>query len=102
MPSDFTSYHLVTWLVDYGQVPDEPLMHPQYEWDEEIGGKGTIIVDPTDGLYKAWYISQPGIDYLTFNSSEGRARMISYAYSHNGVMWVRPMLDLVPWEGKHH
>jgi hypothetical protein len=53
----------------------------RYEWDEEIGGKGTVIVDPIDGLYKAWYISQPGIDYLTYNSTEGRARMISYAYS---------------------
>ena len=60
----------VTWSVDFGDVPDEPLMHPQYEWDEEIGGKGTILVDPLDGMYKAWYISQPGIDYLTYNSSE--------------------------------
>lgn len=29
-------------------------MHPAYEWDEEIGGKGTILVDPIDGLYKVW------------------------------------------------
>ena len=71
----------VTWSVDFGDVPDEPLMHPQYEWDEEIGGQGTILVDPLDGMYKAWYISQPGIDYLTYNSSEGAARMISYAVS---------------------
>lgn len=79
----------VTWSVDFGYVPDEPLMHPQYEWDEEIGGKGTILVDPLDGMYKAWYISQPGIDYLTYNSSEGAARMISYAISHDGVNWER-------------
>ena len=69
LPTDFDSFHLVTWGVDFGAVPDEPLMHPQYPWDEEIGGKGTILVDPIDRLYKAWYISQPGIDYTTYNSS---------------------------------
>jgi hypothetical protein len=99
MPTDFESFHLVTWAVDYGQVDDEPLMHPQYEWDEEIGGKGTILVDPIDGLYKAWYISQPGIDYTTYNSSEGASRMISYATSTDGVVWERPMLDVVRWNG---
>ena len=36
-----------------------------------IGGKGTILVDPIDHLYKAWYISQPGIDATTYDSGEG-------------------------------
>ena len=97
---DFESFHLSTWAVDFGAVDDEPLMHPKYEWDEEIGGKGTILVDPIDRIYKAWYISQPGIDYTTYNSSEGAARMISYATSTDGVHWERPLLDVVPWEGK--
>ena len=71
LPTDFDSYHFSTWAVDYGAVEDEPLMHPEYEWDEEIGGKGTILVDPIDHLYKAWYISQPGIDATTYDSGEG-------------------------------
>lgn len=71
LPTDFDSYHFSTWAVDYGAVEDEPLMHPEYEWDEEIGGKGTILVDPIDRLYKAWYISQPGIDATTYDSGEG-------------------------------
>ena len=100
LSEDFESYHLSTWAVDYGAVPDEPLMHPKYEWDEEIGGKGAILVDPIDRVYKAWYISQPGIDYTTYNSSEGAARMISYATSEDGVHWERPMLDVVPWDGQ--
>ena len=94
-----TSY--CRWSVDYGDVPDEPLMHPEYEWDEEIGGKGTILVDPIDGLYKAWYISQPGIDSTGYNSSEGASRMISYATSKDGVSWTRPLLPIVQWEGKN-
>jgi len=36
-------------------------MHPAYEWDEEIGGKGTILVDPIDGLYKVWGFFFPPI-----------------------------------------
>ena len=90
----------VTWGVNFGSVPDEPLMHPQYPWDEEIGGKGTILVDPIDRLYKAWYISQPGIDYTTYNSSEGASRMISYATSEDGIVWDRPLLDVIKWQGK--
>ena len=73
-PSDFDSFHLSTWSVDFGHTSPEPLMHPQHPWDEEIGGKGTILIDPIDGLYKAWYISQPGIEYTTYNSSEGASR----------------------------
>jgi hypothetical protein len=100
LPSDFDSFHLSTWSVDFGKVADEPLMMPEHEWDEEIGGKGTILVDPIDRLYKAWYISQPGINYTTYNSSEGASRMISYAYSHDGVSWTRPLLDVVLWNGQ--
>lgn len=50
--------------VDFGAVDPEPLMYPQFEWDEEIGGKGTILVDPIDGLYKAWSVEPPS--YLRF------------------------------------
>jgi hypothetical protein len=97
MPTDFDSFHLSTWSVDYGIVNDEPLMHPQHEWDEEIGGKGTIMVDPIDKMYKAWYISQPGIDYTTYNSSEGATRMISYATSKDGAnhAWVHVVINEV-------
>ena len=31
-------------------------MHPEFEWDEEIGGKGTILWDPIDSMYKAWSV----------------------------------------------
>ena len=57
-PLNISSMHLTTWAVDFGSVADEPLMTPKNAWDEEIGGKGTILVDPTDGLYKAWYVSR--------------------------------------------
>ncbi len=100
IPSDFESFHLATWSVDYGSVDPEPLMHPRYEWDEEIGGKGTILVDPIDNLYKAWYISQPGINYTTLNSSEGVYRMITYATSKDGVHWERPLFDIYPFLGQ--
>ena len=72
-PSDFDSFHLSTWSVDFGRVADEPLMYPAYEWDEEIGGKGTILVDPIDRLYKAWYILCPLAWYISHLASTTRA-----------------------------
>jgi hypothetical protein len=50
-------------------------------------------------MLQAWYISQPGIDNTTYDSSEGAERMISYATSLDGVSWVRPMLPFVQWNG---
>lgn len=35
-PAHFRSFHLATWAVDFGAVDDEPLMYPQYPWDEEV------------------------------------------------------------------
>ena len=49
----------------------------------------TVVLDTLPLLQnmQAWYISQPGIDYLTYNSSEGASRMVSYATSKDGVNW---------------
>ena len=51
-------------------------------------------------VIQAWYISQPSLDYLTYNSSAGIARMLSYAVSKDGVVWERPNLGLIKWEGQ--
>lgn len=76
-----------------------PRARGRYEWDEEIGGKGTILWDAADQVYKAWYISQPGIDYTGYNSSEGASRMMTYATSNDGLAWDRPLLPIVKWNG---
>lgn len=57
---------------------------------------GTALFDKTDNLFKTWYSThyyEPGI-------SEGnRAKAyayLNYAYSSDGVNWVKPQLDVVP------
>ena len=52
MPDVLSSINLVTWRVEHAAVRTEPVLFPAHDWDEEIGGKGTILVDPIDGLYK--------------------------------------------------
>eukprot|EP00947_MAST-08B_sp_MAST-8B-sp1_P001483 g1483.t1 len=98
-PADFESFHLSTWSVDFAKIPDQPVLNPKYEWEEEIGGKGTILYDERLGLYRAWYLAQPSIDVTGYNVSEGHGRSIALAESHDGVTWERPMLDIVRWKG---
>lgn len=81
MPTDFDFFHYSTWSVDFAQVDGAPVILPRFEWDEKIGGKGTVLVDPHGGLYKAWYISQPSIDYTGYKRSEGVGCAIAYATS---------------------
>jgi len=47
---------------------------------------GTVLKDPIDGLFKAWYLSG-GVG-------------IGYAVSEDGIEWRKPFYDLFPTDGK--
>ena len=91
LADDFVEHHNIGWRVEPG-VKDlmNPLMEPKYPWDSgAVFSHGTAHLDPTDGLYKAWYLSTP---------KEG-FRQLTYAYSEDGVKWVRPEIDVYPCAG---
>lgn len=93
---DFIEHNNVAWRIEPAQPdPHNPLLEPKYPWDSASPcvGHGTVIKDPIDGLYKAWTVS--AADYSGFwGDFEFR---LTYAYSEDGVNWVRPELDICPF-----
>lgn len=93
---DFAEHVNIGWRIEPG-VPDpaNPLMEPKYPWDSGCPfSHGTVLIDPFDGKWKMWYVSTP---YAEADNSFDRR--LTCAESDDGVNWVRPMLDLVPFTG---
>ncbi|MFH0964260.1 MAG: hypothetical protein V2A58_09640 [Planctomycetota bacterium] len=93
---DFVERRNIAWRMEPGRKdPGNPLLAPKYPWDMgAVFGHGTVLKDPIDGLYKAWYLSTPRI-----RGAFPHLRQLTYAYSEDGVRWVRPELDIYPCEG---
>ena len=61
MPDDFPSLHGVAWRVEQPEGGAQVLMEPRYPWDVDVHAAGTVLVDPIDGQWKAWYVSAGGV-----------------------------------------
>lgn len=99
MASDFEDLDLVAWRTEEGKPDrDNPLLEPETPWD--VGGvfsHGTVLLDPIDGLWKAWQISTP----MSRPKGPGtwtHDRRLTYLQSEDGVHWQRPKLPFVSWE----
>jgi len=59
MSEDFVERHNVGWRVELGEEdPSNPLLEPGCPWDSGgVFSHGTVLRDPTDGVWKAWYVS---------------------------------------------
>ena len=92
LADDFIEHHDIGWRIEPGfQDPENPLIEPRYPWDAGATfSHGTALVDPIDGLYKAWYLSTP---------PKSNDRQLTYAYSEDGRNWMRPELDVYPSDG---
>lgn len=99
MSEDFIERSNIAWRVEPGeQDAANPLLEPKYPWDSAcVFLHGSIMVDPMDKLWKAWYLSKP----LGTSPSENPAagRILTYAESEDGVRWTRPELDIAAREG---
>ena len=93
---DFVEKHNVAWRVELAtDEPANPLMEPEYPWESAaVFSHGTVLVDPIDGKWKAWYISARQTKLQS--SAE---RRLCYAESEDGLHWTRPMLDICPFPG---
>ena len=100
MSEDFQERRNIAWRIEEAEKdPKNPLVEPKYDWDSAcVFLHGSVIFDPTDNLWKAWYLSKP----LGKGSSENPAagRILTYAESQDGVRWTRPELDIVLRDGK--
>ncbi len=89
---DFVERRNIAWRGEPGRKDSaNPIMTPRYPWDSgEVFSHGCVLIDPTDGLYKAWYLSTP---------RGTKDRQCTYAVSEDGVNWQRPQLDVYPCDG---
>ncbi|HJN40028.1 MAG TPA: hypothetical protein QGH28_07605 [Chloroflexota bacterium] len=96
LDEDLAQRDRIAWRTESAAVdPANPLIEPRYPWDSGAAfSHGTVLIDPIDGLWKAWYISTPA------NVGEFQDfRRLTYATSEDGVNWTRPELDLCPQPG---
>src|SRR5580658_8822243 len=56
---DFVEKHNIAWRIELGHDDGaNPLIEPKFPWESAaVFSHGTVLVDPIDGLWKAWYIS---------------------------------------------
>ena len=97
MGEDFVEKHNIAWRVELAQEePANPLIEPELPWENACAmSHGTVLIDPTDGLWKAWYTAVPKHPY---NASA--ERRLAYAESTDGVNWVKPELDICSYQGQ--
>ena len=100
MGTDFPEKHNIAWRIELAQDdPANPLIEPKYPWDAgSIASYGTVMLDPTDDLWKMWYISRhprPGPTSLP-----ATGWVLTYAESEDGARWNRPELDVSLLDGK--
>ncbi|MDE2927564.1 MAG: hypothetical protein OXT71_14300 [Acidobacteriota bacterium] len=97
MGEDFVEKHNIAWRVELAEEePANPLIEPELPWENACAmSHGTVMVDPTDGLWKAWYVAVPKHPY---NASA--ERRLAYAESTDGVNWVKPELDICSYQGQ--
>ena len=86
----------IGWRIEQAvQEPANPLLEPKYPWDTGMfgSGHGTVLKDPIDGLFKAWL---PSIEVNPDYGKPGVHTLfrLTYAYSEDGVNWIRPELDI--------
>ncbi|MGH9511410.1 MAG: hypothetical protein ACRD2U_04670 [Terriglobales bacterium] len=93
---DFVEKHNVAWRVELASDDAaNPLMEPLFPWESAaVFSHGTVLLDPIDGLWKAWYISAKQTKLQS--SAE---RRLCYAESKDGLRWTRPKLDICAYPG---
>jgi|GEM_PF-6910713 len=80
--------------------PSNPVLRPRPgEWDgTRCKVYGTVLVDPSDGLFKMWYSG--GTDTPDAIRREcGAPRNAGYAWSTDGIHWHRPNQGLIEHNG---
>ena len=96
MGEDFVEKHNIAWRVEVAKEDAaNPLLEPGLPWESAaVFSHGTVMRDPIDQLWKAWYISVP-----SHTMSPSAERRLCYAESTDGVSWTRPDLRICSYKG---
>ena len=83
------------------KVPD-PVLKRDRPWEHLLYftySNHQVLRDPSDGLFKCWYEDLEGPDPSRSSHHFNMFSRQLYAQSENGVDWVKPELDVHPFEG---
>lgn len=69
--------------------PANPLLTPTLNVERGRAAQGTVLFDPLDGCFKAWYCA----------AGERIGSAIRYAVSDDGLSWRKPALDALERDG---
>ena len=86
------------------KYPENPVLTREYPWEGyRVQVYGTVIHDPVERFFKAWYMNIPKTarEKITVRGERrpGHATLLSYATSKDGIKWEKPILNLVDFEG---
>lgn len=92
------------------KYPGNPLFTEDKPWEKRFDNLyGNVIFDEEENLYKCWYSpfiidnSSQGMTLeqrkLKYKSPPGREMGICYAISLDGLIWNKPALELVEYDG---
>ena len=74
-----------------------PLFGEEKPWEQRFDNfYGSIVYEEDKGLYRLWW--NPFI-YDPDEGAKGREDGVEYAYSKDGIKWIKPDLGMVEYEG---
>ena len=84
--------------------PANPVLKREYPWEAfRVQVYGTVLYEPEEMLFKAWYLNIPKTaeKMITVQGKRrpGHATLLSYAASQDGVTWIKPFLNIINFEG---
>ncbi|MFH0965519.1 MAG: hypothetical protein V2A58_16085 [Planctomycetota bacterium] len=99
LEDNFVERRNVAWRIEEGLWdPHNPLIPCEHPWESACSfNAGTVLKDPSDGLWKAWGITWPHVE--NFRRGQFYTHLV-YATSEDGVRWKKPQLDGFPCMGR--
>ena len=81
---------------------ENPILKGENPWEKLASLYGTVLRDPSDELFKMWYLTGPYVDgtiQVRGRQALGNITLLGYATSADGVHWDKPLLGQVEVEG---
>jgi hypothetical protein len=85
------------------KVQENPLISKDKPWEHVLLVRTSsyrVLRDPKDNLFKAWYSDEGWTQELVQSSVTWPTYRDNYAYSEDGIKWVKPPLGMYRYDGQ--